>query len=85
MRGRVPSEFGGHFHQYDHTNLHTCQTEKSNCLTHSLDQIDGQVEALDEFGVFNAGDEQLCHLRLQEVGRQLLDLFVIDLQLNCQK
>ena len=51
----------------------------------SLDQVNGQVEALNQFGVLDAGDEQLGHLHLQEVGWQALDLVVIDLQLDSEK
>ena len=32
----------------------------------SLSEIDGQVEALDEFGVFNASDKQFGHLHLEK-------------------
>lgn len=51
----------------------------------SDDQINGQVEALDEFGVFDASYKQLRHLHLQEVRRKSLDLVMIYLQLHCQK
>ena len=32
----------------------------------SLSEIDGQVEALDEFGVFDASDKQFSHLHLEK-------------------
>ena len=61
------------------------ETQKQSvnlCSDISLDQINGQVEALDELGVLDAGHKQLGHLHFQKVLGQLLDLVLVDLQLN---
>lgn len=50
--------------------------------TASLDEVDGEVEALDQFCVLDACDKQLGHLHLQEVRRQAPNFLVIDLQLH---
>ena len=51
----------------------------------SLNQVDGQVEALDQLGVLYASHEQLSHLHLQKVRWQALNLLMVNLQLHGQK
>ena len=58
---------------------------KLRARSSSLDQVDGQVEALDQFGVLDTSHEQLSHLHLQEVRWQALNLLMVNLQLHGQK
>ena len=48
----------------------------------SLSQVDGEVEALDEARVLDARHQQLGHLHLQQLGRQLGQLLNVDLKLH---
>ena len=48
----------------------------------SLSQVDGEVEALDEARVLDARHQQLRHLHLQQLGRQLGQLLNVDLKLH---
>ena len=48
----------------------------------SLGQVDGEVEALDEARVLDAGHQQLRHLQLQQLLRQLSQLLHVDLKLD---
>ena len=50
-----------------------------------MNQVDCEIEALDEFGVLDASDQQLCHLHFEEVLWQTLELVMVDLKLNCEQ
>ena len=49
---------------------------------HSLSKINCEVEALDQLGVLDSGDEKLRHLHFQEVWWQLPNLVLVNLELD---
>ena len=51
----------------------------------SLSKINCEVEALDQLGVLDSGDEKLRHLHFQEVWWQLPNLVLVNLELDAEE